>query len=135
MSSTDWYARKLRGAPPASTGALPATPIRRPQPAAQEYEQPQEQPAHPPQSLSEALARGVTNKPDPSTRKGFCPECGSGNYTGPPGGMPRCFDCGYVPGRDFRNSTQGIIGDGPATPARQVPSPGYQPGTIIGKVT
>lgn len=131
MSSTDWWARKLRGGPAPETRALPTTPVRVPR---SEVHQAAPQPSAPPKSVSEALATGYVGRKTGAERTGFCPECGSGNYSGASGHMPRCFDCGFVPGRDFRNSTQGIIGDGPATPARQVESAGYQPGTIIGTV-
>lgn len=52
-------------------------------------------------------------------------------------GTARCFDCGYIDGRDVGNAESGVItmADGPTTPAHQLPSPGYQPGNIVGRVS
>lgn len=57
------------------------------------------------------------------------------NYMAPQGTqMKRCFDCGYP----ISQSGSGVSGtgqtDGTVKKATQVPSGGYHPGTIIGKV-
>ena len=108
-SSQDWWSRAIRGQEAPVSAPLPRTPIA----------MPRTQPYRPPAPVEDR-----------------CPECGSGNYL--TAKRPaRCFDCGYTAlgeGREFRNSSQGMVGDGPATPAHQVPVTPYVPNTVIGKV-
>lgn len=112
MSSADWWARKMRGEPAQKPAPLPPTPVAKPRPV-------------------DVPARPVAAPPSQGTR---CPECGSGNYMGRGGNMPRCFDCGFVPNRDFRHSTQGLVGDGPSSPAPGQQSGSYNPQNIVGRV-
>jgi hypothetical protein len=121
-SSADWYARKLRGEPTVRQEPLPPIPVARPQVPQQVHQQLQ-QPSR--QPLGSVPSQG-----------GGCPNCGSPNYGAPSKNMlPRCFECGE--GLAIQNSTQGLSGstsDGPATPAVQVPTAGYNPQQIVGKV-
>lgn len=112
MNSVDWWARKMRGEPAVKADPLPPTPVAKPKVA--------------------VTRPAVQMQPDPSGTR--CPECNSGNYMGRGGNMPRCFDCGYVPNRDFRHSTQGLVGDGPAEPAPGQQPGSYNPQNIVGKV-
>ena len=117
--SSSWWAQKL-GAP------APQQPQRQgvvqPQPAT--YAQPQ-QPQYPPsQQITPTAER--------------CPGCGSSNYGGAtPESRKRCYDCGYPivqSGTGVRGVTTGQAGAGPAQPARQIDTGGYNPTTVIGKI-
>lgn len=111
MSNASWYARKLAEQRPA--------PAPRPAPV---------------QNVILPSERPMTQAPAPApTHEGRCPDCGSGNYFMK--GTPRCFDCGYIQGRDFKSEAAGMVADGPVRKAFQVESAGYQPGTIIGHVS
>ena len=68
-----------------------------------------------------------------------CPGCGSGNYGGAtPEARKRCYDCGYPIQQSGTGVGKGVVGGqpggGPATPARQVATSGYNPQTIIGHI-
>ena len=115
MSTADFWARKMSGRPAARSNVpLPPTPVARPVAPAQPRMTP------------------TVNPPEP---KG-CPECGSPNYGGGAGGSAkRCFTCGYIDGRDYRNSTQGMTGGtGPITAAPGQQTGTYSPTTIVGRV-
>jgi len=64
----------------------------------------------------------------------ICPGCGGDNYFSMGTAKPRCYDCGYP----IEQQSTGMTGTGeggPVTPARQVPSAGYQPqNTSAGRV-
>lgn len=109
--SQDWWNRQIKGTPPPPREALPPTPVARPT-----YQQPV------------APAR-------PARPESRCPECGSGNFLTK--GTPRCFDCGYVQGRDFQNSTQGMISDS-SIPTEAAPGQNtdtsYDPTNIQGRI-
>jgi hypothetical protein len=111
---SDWYARKLRGESAPKQAPLPPTPVARPQmPPTPQVQQPKQ---FRPQNGA------------------VCPNCGSANYGSPARNIPpRCFDCGE--GLAIQNTTQGMAAPGGEThPAVQVPSAGYNPQAIIGKV-
>lgn len=111
MSNASWYARKLQ-----ENSRTPA-----PRPVSPNVILPSQNPM------------AVFPAQQQAPRETTCPECGSGNFL--MRGTPRCFDCGHIQGRDVQNSTTGMIADGPVKKAMQPPSSGYQPGTIIGKVS
>ena len=117
--SSNWWANKL-GAP-APQQSTPQPQYVAPQPA--QYVQPQ-QPTYPPSQQAQ---------PAPPR----CPGCGSGNYASLEGAKARCYDCGYPIQQSGSGLGTGIIGQGgqsggPATPATQVPTGGFNPTTIIG---
>lgn len=113
--SASWWAAKIRGDQPPA----PLPPIPTPKP-----------PVAPPTA---AVVRPQV--PTATSAQARCPECGSGNYMGARGNMPRCFDCGYVPNRDFRNSTQGLTGgEGPVEKAPGQQTGTYNPSQVIGRV-
>lgn len=122
MSNAEWFARKLGTQPP--TPVMPQVPLAQPQPAT--YAQPQ-RPQYPPsQQMTPQAER--------------CPGCGSGNYGGAtPESRKRCYDCGYPIQQSGSGIGNGIVGQGgqasgPAQPARQVQSGGFNPTTIIGHI-
>jgi hypothetical protein len=55
-----------------------------------------------------------------------------------PESKARCYDCGYPLVQSGSGMGKGITGgpssSGPATPARQIASGGWNPTTIIGKI-
>lgn len=119
--SSDWWARKLGNPVPQQPSQPPYV---APQPAT--YAQPS-RPSYPPsQQVTPQAAR--------------CPGCGSGNYGGAtPESRPRCYDCGYPlvqsgsgAGRGITNTGEQAVG--PAQPAKQVQTGGWNPTTIIGKL-
>lgn len=118
MSSQNWWASKLGGQPSA-----PA-PIQQPRP-----QQPNLIPAGQNNSTPPVVA-------SPSER---CPGCGSFNYGGAtPESRKRCYDCGYPIVQSGSGLGKGITSgpqaSGPAQPAKQVPTGGWNPTTIIGKL-
>lgn len=56
-----------------------------------------------------------------------CPHCGSGDYTKPsPSIAARCFDCGYVHGRQLNEpNLPGITSDAPRIQTKQLESGGH----------
>jgi hypothetical protein len=69
----------------------------------------------------------------PSAR---CPNCASANYVGTAETRSRCYDCGY-PIVQQGSGTPGIRtagGSGPATPAKQVATNGYNPNVIVDRI-
>lgn len=112
--SSSWWEAKIKGEEPIRTPPLPPIPAPRPPATASPY----------------PVAPSAPSRTEPR-----CPECGSGNYYGGrSGAMPRCFDCGFVPHRDFRNSTQGLIGDGPVEKAPGQQPGSYNPQQVIGTI-
>lgn len=122
MSNANWWAKKLNIPTPQPT--MPQVPMAQPMPAT--YQQPP-QPQYPPSVQ-------VT----PTAER--CPGCGSGNYGGAtPESRKRCYDCGYPIVQSGSGMGRGIVGQGgeaagPAQPARQVQTGGFNPTTIIGKI-
>lgn len=131
MSNADWFARKL-GVPvqpsaPVTPPVAPPVFATQPQPAT--YAQPQA--SYPPsQQVTPAPAR--------------CPECGSGNYSIAAKQVTqngqveswRCYDCGYpiVQAGSRHGGANSAPSQGGAQRARQVPTGGWNPTTIIGKL-
>jgi hypothetical protein len=122
MSNADWFARKLNAQP--TQPQAPAPRYVAPQPAT--YAQPQ-QPQYPPSQQTTPQAER-------------CPGCGSGNYGGAtPEARKRCYDCGYPIQQSGSGVGKGVVGNGgqpsgPATPAVQVQTGGWNPTTIIGHI-
>jgi hypothetical protein len=86
----------------------------------------------------------VAPQPQPNLRIGSagqtqrCPECSSNNYMAVSNAAPRCYDCGYPIVQSGSGLGKGITGGpqaaGPAQPAVQVATGGWNPTTIIGKL-
>ena len=119
-NNADWFAKKLGQQPQQQ----PAPRYVAPQPAT--YAQPQ-QPQYPPsQQITPQAER--------------CPGGGSGNYGGAtPESRKRCYDCGYPIQQSGSGVGKGVVGSGgqaagPATPAVQVQTGGWNPTTIIGHI-
>ena len=124
MSSSDWFAKKLN-----------TQPVAKPQP---QYVAPQPATYAPPQQPQYPPSQQMT----PQAPK--CPECKSGNYAVAAkqvtqGGVVeswRCYDCGYPitqAGSRLGGATY-APSSGPATPAVQVPTGGWNPQGIIGHI-
>ena len=118
--SNNWWANKL--GTPAPQQNTPTPQYVAPQPA--QYAPPA-QPQYPPSQQTQSQAPR-------------CPECSSGNYASLEGSKARCYDCGYPIRQSGSGLGTGIIGQGgsggPATPATQVASGGFNPTTIIGHI-
>ena len=114
-NNVDWFARKLgQQQPQAPTPQYVA-----PQPATYA---PPTQPSYPPsQQMTPQAPR--------------CPGCGSENYGGANGTRPRCYDCGYPIQQSGSGLGRGIIGQnnasGPATPAKQIKTSGFDGSTPV----
>lgn len=129
MSNADWFARKLGNPnPPAQAPAQIPTYATQPQPAT--YAQPQ-RPSYPPsQQMTPQAPR--------------CPECQSGNYAVAAKQITqngeveswRCYDCGYpkVQAGSRHGGANAASSSGATQRARQVPTGGWNPTTIIGKL-
>lgn len=119
MSNSDWWAKKL---------GTPAVP-----------QQPSYQGVPIPQQQLPQTNNAPQNYPTMRTPVGDrCPGCGSGNYGGATAETrKRCYDCGYPitqSGSGVGNGVIGQGGSGPAIPATQVPTGGFNPTTIIGHI-
>ena len=90
-------------------------------------------------------AQGFVSKPPASTRRSErCPECDSGNYMkrgqiGTQNGTVEawvCFDCGY-PTKQSGSGAGGFSApgqSGKAMPAKQIPTGGFNPQGIVGRI-
>jgi len=124
-SSADWFSRKM-GAPAPQTQQQPV------------YQQPVQQQV-PMQTMPQQQ-----QQQHPMTASGRCPGCGSNNYakvgvSATQSGsfeVYRCYDCGYPVQQTGSgvSSTGGTAAGGPAIPAKQVPTGGFNPTTIIGHI-
>lgn len=119
--SSNWWANKLGGQPvPQQTPTAVPQPSQAPQQMPQQYNYPPVQ------------------QQVPMTER--CPGCGSGNYGGAsPEARKRCYDCGYPIQQSGSGMGTGIVGQGgqaagPATPATQIATGGWNPTTIIGHI-
>jgi len=121
MTNSDWWSRRLTNPPATQAPQAPyLPPVQQP---AQQYA-PVEQQAAPPRL------------PASATNTSRCPGCGSGNYgSASPEARPRCYDCGY-PISQTGTGTVGITGSGggASAPAKQVPTGGWNPTAIIGRI-
>jgi len=126
--SNDWWSRKMGSPAPRQT--LPPT-------------QQQQQPVQPPNPGYVAVNPTVSIEPQvlpPSAlNPQRCPGCGSGNYVKPsPELKARCYDCGYPIQQSGSGLGKGITSgpqaSGPAQPAKQVATGGFNPQTIIGHI-
>lgn len=118
--SSNWWANKLGTPAPAAAPQQPQPVLQQQQP---QYQQSQAQ--YPPSQQMQMPAR--------------CPGCGSGNYGGAtPESRKRCYDCGYPIQQSGSGVGTGIVGQGgssgPATPATQIATGGFNPTTIIGHI-
>ena len=123
--SNNWWANKL-GTPQQPAQAQPPL-----APVPQQYTP--QQPAYPqqPTQIQYPPSQQIQTTPR-------CPGCGSGNYASLEGAKARCYDCGYPLQQSGSGLGKGIVGgpkaSGPVQPARQVPSGGFNPQTIIGHI-
>lgn len=116
MSSQNWWASKLTG--------TPSTPTYSPPPVQQPNRIPAGQNNTPPVVAS------------PTER---CPGCGSNNYGGAtPEARKRCYDCGYPIVQSGSGMGRGISGgprpEGAVEATKQIPTGGFRPDIIIGKL-
>lgn len=129
MSNSDWWSKKLGNpTPQPQAPATPPTFAVQPQPAT--YAQPQV-PSYP-----------VSQQVTPQAPR--CPECGSGNYTVAAKQVTqngevsswRCYDCGYpkIQAGSRHGGASSASSSGPTQKAKQVPTGGWNPTTIIGKL-
>lgn len=126
MSSNNWWAQKLGGQPQPQQSAPPAQPP---------VYVPPVPPAAPPPDLNPPRPPGGANP------QGRCPSCGSGNYVATGSIMSqsgsvasmRCYDCGY-PITQSGTGIGGVAASGPTQKAHQIPTGGWNPGTIIGHI-
>lgn len=119
MNNASWWANKL-GAP---APVLPSPMYQPPQPAQVVPSPVQQPPAYAPVL-------------PPSAAANRCPGCGSGNYGGTAETRSRCYDCGYPitqSGTGVKGINQGG-GSGPVQASKQIPTGGWNPTTIIGKL-
>ena len=121
--STNWWANKLAGQTPNA-----------PQPR-QEMPLP---PSQIPMAYTPPAQPQQGARPTASASASRCPGCGSGNYGSIEGTKARCYDCGYPIVQSGSGLGKGITGGpqaaGPAQPAVQVATGGWNPTTIIGKL-
>lgn len=108
---SDWWSRKLGTSPKA------------PAPSPSAY----------PQAITPPAPEAPSPKATHQRNQGVCPGCGGDNYFSTASSRARCYDCGY-PLEQQGSGLSGTTSGGTSTPARQVPSAGYQPGNIIGRV-
>ena len=128
MSNADWFAKKL--------GVQPQQPVVYPQntPPTQMAPKPATYVA-PPQSQYPPSQQATPQAPT-------CPSCRSNNYSVAAKQITqngeveswRCYDCGYP--KVQAGSGVGTVGQstGPARAAKQVPTGGWNPTTIIGHI-
>lgn len=120
MSNNSWWANKLSGqAPQPRQDNMPPMP-------------PSQQPMSPaPQSYPRQ-----PNLPPSSSQTSSCPECRSTNYGSVEGAKPRCYECGYPIRQSGSGMGKGISVpmEGPTQAAVQIPTGGWNPTTIIGKL-
>lgn len=109
---SDWWSRKLSG----DTTRRPLPYV--PQPSHPQVSPPEQPPA--PKNTTFAKSQGT------------CPGCGGDNYFAMGSAQARCYDCGYP----IEQQASGLTGNdgGPSKAARQVPSEGYQPQNITGRI-
>jgi len=132
-SSSDWFAKRM-GAPVQPAPSYVQPPMA---PVPQQFT-----PQNPSYPTQQEVQPQQHQRPMTSSRN--CPGCGSGNYakvgnSASQGGsfeVFRCYDCGYPVQQTGSGigSTGGTAAGGPAIPAKQVPTGGFNPTTIIGHI-
>ena len=133
---SDWWSKKLGGEQTKSSTPPTRTP------APQRYVPPQDQPGYKQQIAYDAENDYVTSKAQHQKFEATCPECGSENYikvgtqTGEHGSfaVQRCYDCGYPAVQSTSGLNGAVDKSSPSQKAEQVPSAGYNPGIIVGRV-
>lgn len=122
--SSNWWANKLGQPQQTTRQEMPLPPSQKPMAPA------------PPPSSPAYQQQGA--RPTASASASRCPGCGSGNYGSIEGTKARCYDCGYPIVQSGSGMGKGISGgpqaSGPAQPAVQVATGGWNPTTIIGKL-
>lgn len=120
--TSNWWANKLGG-----------TPQTQPQQQQPTYPATTPQPVYLPPDVRDHRL------PASATEASSCPGCGSGNYgRTSPEAKARCYDCGYPLVQSGSGMGKGITGgpsaSGPATPAKQIATGGFNPQTIVGRI-
>lgn len=90
----------------------------------------------PPMPGQRSVQQVQTGRVSSAPQASGCPECGSVNYGSPTNGsVMRCFDCNF--GSSYRNSTDNqptVRSDEAVKAAKQVPTSGYHPEEIVGRL-
>jgi hypothetical protein len=150
-SNSDWWSRQLGEKQPQQQPPHyyqePNAPQNQPQVPIYPAPQFQQPPVYPPQMYQQPQAPMAPAQAPMSSKSGsICPECRGGYYmpvgktppsqSGPGQEIYQCYECGYP----IRQSGSGVgfrtPGEttGPAQPARQVPTGGWNPTTFIGHI-
>lgn len=106
---SDWWSRKLNGAPASREAYREPTP-----PVAPVVYKP-----------SKAQSSRVNDT---------CPECGSEHYFSDGSAKTQCFDCGHPVRQSGSGVSGGAVSGIPVKAARQVAAPAYVPNQIVGRV-
>lgn len=122
--SNNWWANKLGAPAPQTPSTPPQSPVYQPAnplPVQQSY----------PQSYQSAPITPPADR---------CPGCGSSNYGGAtPEARKRCYDCGYPITQSGSGMGRGVMGQngsgGTPQPAKQVQSGGWNPTTIVDRIS
>lgn len=126
MSNADWWARKMREP---VTPPVPMPEVRQPGRPAPMPSYPS--PATPPVPMpaySPPQARSAA-------QHDRCPSCGGDNFLKANSTVAaRCYTCGYVEGRDYQQETFSPSPANITKATRQLPSEGYAPQQIVGRV-
>ena len=129
--SSDWFAKRM-GVPQQQQQPNYTQP---PTPTVPQQFTPQN-PAYPTQQY---VPEQTGARPTASVESTRCPGCGSGNYGKSPmapESKARCYDCGYplVQSGSGMGSAGSQATGGPAIPAKQIQTGGFNPTTIIGHI-
>lgn len=120
MTNSNWWANKLGAQTPQARPAnLPPMP-----------------PSQQPMTMAPQPQVRQPNLPPSSAQSSQCPECRSNNYGSVEGAKARCYDCGYPIRQSGSGLGKGISVpmEGPTQAAVQVPTGGWNPQGIIGKL-
>lgn len=121
MTNSSWWANKLgaQAAPQARPDNMPPMP-----------------PSQQPMTMAPPAQQRQPNLPPSSAQSSSCPECRSNNYGSVEGAKARCYDCGYPIRQSGSGMGKGISVpmEGPTQAALQVPTGGWNPQGIIGKL-